>query len=452
MMHPAAGMALVLGVLGGLLGALTLLRRLASPHPEWLRKLLHVGMGLTTLAFPWLFDRTWPVVTLAALSVGLLLAMRLVSSLKAGVGQVVGGVRRFSLGEIYFPLVVALLWVLYVHGDETRPERRLLLYVIPLLLLTLSDASAALVGVYYGRWRYATPEGFKSHEGSAAFFLCSFLCVHVPLLLLSDRGRAETLLTAVLLAWLATMFEAVAWGGLDNLILPLVSHLLLILYWDLSVGELLMRLAVTGGVSCFVLACSWRTTLQGSALLGAILVGYICWALGGWSWLLPPLLVFASYTLHSPRAPGESQKVHNIHAILSVSSVGLLWLFLSRLQDRPGWYYPFTVSFAAHLAIIGLARRWCASPKRPTTLLLIVCIGEGWLLLMAAYVLLEGGSTQSFVEALVALPATAAAACGFCLLQPGMDDCPVDTARWLRQAACSGAASVLALGLAHLAR
>src|SRR5262249_16015989 len=185
----------------------------------------------------------WPVLTLAAMSVGLLLAMRLVSSLKAGVGQVVGGVKRFSLGDIYFPLVVALLWVLYVHGDE----RRLLLYAIPLLLLTLSDASARLVGVYYGRWRYATPEGFKSHEGSVAFFLCSFLCVHIPLLLLSDRGRAETLLIAVLLAWLATMFEAVAWGGVGNLVLALVSPPLFILYLGLSGWELVIRLAGGGG-------------------------------------------------------------------------------------------------------------------------------------------------------------------------------------------------------------
>src|SRR5207248_6187645 len=117
---------------------------------------------------------------------------------------------------VYFPLAVCVLWLLYLNTGDGEPVRSRIGYLVPLLLLTLSDALAALVGVAYGRFQYTTPDGFKSLEGSFAFFLCSFVCVHVPLLLLTDRGRAETLLIAVLLAWLATMFEAIAWGGLDN--------------------------------------------------------------------------------------------------------------------------------------------------------------------------------------------------------------------------------------------
>src|SRR6476620_6098561 len=198
MMHPLLGMALVLLTLGGLLGALTLYRRVGAPHPELLRKLLHVGMGLTTLLFPFLFSEAWPVLVLGGLSVALMLGLRLISRLKASVGQVVGGVSRFSLGEIYFPVAVAVLWLLYVYGRPEPAGRRLLLYLVPVLLLTISDALAALVGVAYGGHKYATSDGTKSHEGSIAFFLSAFLCVHVPLLLLGDRGRPETLLIAVL--------------------------------------------------------------------------------------------------------------------------------------------------------------------------------------------------------------------------------------------------------------
>src|SRR6478672_11443928 len=114
MLHPLAGMGVVLGTLGGLLGALTLYRRVAAPHPEILRKCLHVGMGLVTLTFPFLFDRAWPILVLCALSVALLVCLRTVKALKAGVGQVVSGVSRSSLGEIYFPLAVCVLWLLYL--------------------------------------------------------------------------------------------------------------------------------------------------------------------------------------------------------------------------------------------------------------------------------------------------------------------------------------------------
>src|SRR5262249_62058169 len=116
-----------------------------------------------------------------------------------------------------------------------------------LFLQTFSDALAAVGAVIYGPLRSAPPDGMKTFEGSLAFFLCSFVCVHVPLLLLTDRGRAETLLIAVLLAWLATMFEAIAWGGLGNLVLALVSPPLFILYLGLSGWELVIRLAGGGG-------------------------------------------------------------------------------------------------------------------------------------------------------------------------------------------------------------
>src|SRR5262249_35079243 len=161
-----------------------------------------------------------------------------------------------------------------------------------ILLLTLADAVAALIGISYGRLRYATTDGTKSTEGSLAFFLCAFLCVHIPLLLFTGTGRAESLLIALLLAWLATMFEAVAWGGLDNLALPLISYLLLEIYLDMPAHELERRLAITAGLMVFVLLFRFQTTLQGNAVLGAFLVGYISWALGGWHWLMAPLILF----------------------------------------------------------------------------------------------------------------------------------------------------------------
>ena len=65
-MGPWLGVLIVPAALGGLLGILSIYRRLARPHPELVRKLLHVGMGCVTLSFPWLFDSPTPVVILAA--------------------------------------------------------------------------------------------------------------------------------------------------------------------------------------------------------------------------------------------------------------------------------------------------------------------------------------------------------------------------------------------------
>ena len=224
------GIAIVLAALGGLLGALRLYQKWGKPQPELLRKILHVGMGLVACSFPWLFDGSWPILLLGALSLVGMVALRTVKTLSGSVGTVVSGVGRISFGEIYFPLAIALQWHIFLF--ESGPfEYRVLLYCIPLLLLTVADAAAALVGVNYGSVRFATADGVKSAEGSLAFFLCAFLCVHIPLLLGSDTGRVETLLIAVLLALVAMLFEAIAWAGLDNLLLPLVGYLLLRIYF-----------------------------------------------------------------------------------------------------------------------------------------------------------------------------------------------------------------------------
>jgi phytol kinase len=441
--NPWLGITLVLFVLVGLLITLRLLQRRASVHPELVRKLLHVGMGLVTLSFPWLFDAAWPVLLLGGSSALLLLSLRLVRCLKESVGNVVGGVGRVSLGDLYFPMAVVVLFLLYQRDGDPPPNLRTLLYVIPVLLLTLADASAALVGIRYGTWHYITADGAKSAEGSVAFFTCAFFTVHVPLLLGSDVGRAETLLIALLIAWLATMFEAIAWAGLDNLVLPLVSYLLLRIYLDLSVTELINRLIVSGVLTVFMVVYRGQTTLLGSGVFGAYLVAYISWALGGWLWLLAPMLLFLSYTLFSPRTEKNSQRIHNIHAVVCVASAGLLWLFLYRIFDRPDFLFPYTLAFAAHLAIIGVARLKFDFPDLPSGQLLTICVGRSWLLLFGTYVIAQGFTSAAWLAAGVGLVGIMVAAVAFYWTQPGIDDCPTDTPRWLRQAADAGLCSLL---------
>ena len=217
--NPWLGMAIVLAILSGLLGGLRLYQGACAPQPELVRKLFHIGGGLTTLALPWLFASASPVLALASLTILGLFVLSHVGTFKDGLGGVLCGVARYSLGEIYFPLGVGLVFVL-ARGDT-------LLYSIPILILTLADPAAALVGMRYGRWRYAAAAGAKSAEGSMAFFIVAFVSVYFPLLLWTDIDGAETLRIAMLLSLLSTLVEAVARGVADNLLVPLASCILL---------------------------------------------------------------------------------------------------------------------------------------------------------------------------------------------------------------------------------
>src|SRR6266545_7901367 len=202
MLSPWLGILLVLSVLAGTMAFLRLVNARCNLHPETSRKAVHIVMGLVTLSFPWLFRSAWPVLLLALLAAGGLAGMRHIAPLRERFGGVLDRVERNSLGDLYFPLAVAALYLL-AAGNR-------LLYVIPLLTLTLADAVAALVGVRYGQHRFCTSEGTKSAEGSLAFFMAAFLSAHVPLLLLADTGRAESLLIAVVLGILVMLFEAIS--------------------------------------------------------------------------------------------------------------------------------------------------------------------------------------------------------------------------------------------------
>lgn len=443
-MNPWLGMALVGGILVALMGLLRLWQALASPHPELVRKGLHAGMGLVTLTFPWVFDSPWPVLSLAALSVVGLSALRVVQGLKKGLGGVISGVARESLGEIYFPAAVALLFALFLR-EKARGEASVVLYCVPVLLLTLADAAAALVGVRYGLLRFSTADGVKSAEGSAAFITCAFFCVHVPLLLLTNIGRPETLLIALLLAWLAMMFEAISWGGLDNFLIPLVSFALLKSYLGLSVRDLILRIAIVGGLTVALALYRRRTTLMGNAVVGAVLFGYVTWALEGWHWVVAPVILLVSYGRLSPRTEENSRQIHNVHAVISVASAGLIWLFLAHTFHREDFLFPYTLSFAAHLSIIGVARLRYDYPRMSTSSLLGFCIGAGWLLIFLPYLVFEGFTLQRMTWVIISIAGVAAAAMGFYWSQPGIDDCPIDGPRWMRQAINAGLGSLAGL-------
>ena len=355
-----AAILAVLGVLGLSLVALRraqVRRRLSA---EATRKGLHVAMSAVALALPWLFDDAWPVLLLAALAAGAMLAVRYVRPLRDGVGGVLHEVGRQSVGDLCFPVAVGLLYVLAAGSP--------VLYAVAVLMLGLADPAAALTGARHGLSPYATVEGTKSREGSVAFAFIAFLCVHVPLLLFTPVGRAESLWIAAIVAVLATIVEAVSWGGLDNLFVPLGTYAVLVRLLTFPATLLAGHFAVLLLLLAVAAVLRRETTVGGAGVFGAALIGYLVWALGGTAWLLPPVLVFLLYARvwpasreadglpHDPR-----RRPHTAHNVFSVSSVGVLWLITSRALDVE-LLFPYALAWGATFAFLGVDRMMVARP------------------------------------------------------------------------------------------
>jgi len=326
-MNPWTGIALTLSALGLLFLGIRALQMRYRLHGELSRKAVHIGMGLVCAAFPWMFHEPWPVVLLAGLSIGMLLAIRLLPGLSERFLPVLGGESRCSLGEYVFPVAVALVFVL--SEGEALP------YTVAILTLTIADAAGALVGLRYGLSKFRTDEGEKSAEGSLAIFISTFFIAHVPLLLFSETGRAESLLTALAVALLVTFVEAVSLRGIDNLIIPLTTFFLIEMYPERTMPELAMRVIVLVGLVGMTLVSRNRTTLNESGLLASALIGYLIWAFGGWLWLAGGLLLFVIY-IAIPCFQKNERPIQDMNAVARTMVGGLLWL-AAALALRQEW-------------------------------------------------------------------------------------------------------------------
>ncbi len=397
-------MTLILGMivlveLGLLMGGLRLLGRSGWVHPEGLRKLLHVAMGVTVLSFPWLFEENWPVLTLAGLATVGMLAMRTLPVLKRSVGTVISGVGRTSFGDVYFPVAVGLLWLLS-GGDK-------LLFGVPVLVLALADATAALIGVRYGSVHYQTFDGRKSAEGSLTFFIVTFLCVHIPVLLMAETGRVESLLLGVTIGLLVMLVESISWRGLDNLLVPLGTWLFLDIYLDAPAEALAWRVVGVIALVGFTLIWRRRSSMDDSALIAGSLFGYATIMLGGWTWLLPPLMLFLVHSILWPRT--KTPPMHTIGAVFAVTGLGMVCLLLYTAYHWHGWWWAYTASFAAHLANVGVSYMLYEKPKtqgrRTARLLIAGALAWGLVVLPVGSACCEGltavGAGAIFITILV---------------------------------------------------
>ena len=166
-------------------------------NPEVSRKLVHVGTGGLALTFPLLFSNPLPVLVLLAIAIPLMFAIRI--GLLGGLGAALHGVQRQSYGEVYLALAIAITFL--------RAEEQPVLYVLPILVITLSDTAAALIGTAYGRARFKVEGGAKSMEGVVVFFVVTWLASLIVLVLMTDAAPLNLVLISMLIAAFCALVE-----------------------------------------------------------------------------------------------------------------------------------------------------------------------------------------------------------------------------------------------------
>ncbi len=191
------------------------LRRLLRLSVEFTRKFVHVAVGM--IAFPLvLLFRDWYLAIIPPLV--FILVNYLSYRRQIFRGMETG--EKNQLGTVYFPIsfsiLIPLLW--------SQPA----LLVASLMPLTWGDAFAAIVGKRWGAHSYRAFGQTRSFEGSLAMFAFSFVATTLALVAFG-QPVTSSLTWGLLTAVAATVVEAFSPWGIDNLTVPLISALVLII-------------------------------------------------------------------------------------------------------------------------------------------------------------------------------------------------------------------------------
>jgi phytol kinase len=335
------------------LAGVTLLSRLAKLDAEVGRKLVHISLGLYCLTFPWIFATSWEVAATCALAVGVFALAR--GAMRSSLGEGLHAVQRVSYGEVLFAVSVALLFWLkdghYIFRAQDKAQLGPVLYVLPILILTLCDAASALVGSRYGRQKFRIEDGTKSVEGVVAFAMTAWLVSLIAFLLLTDIGRGEAILLAFITAIFGALLEAASWRGLDNLFIPLGLYFLLANLIYLGVPGLA---AMSALFFIVLLALIYVTHRWGAdrhfMAIGATLF-FCIWIFAGPLSLITPLLALGAYFGCIWFMKVERPRHDGLNMLLVILAAAMIFFLVSNLGSFDT-IYAYNVAFAALTAAV----------------------------------------------------------------------------------------------------
>ncbi len=310
-----------------LLGLMAMVRSQARAYglsAEVQRKLVHIGTGLYALTLPWLFPDRWPVYMLIALTLIVMAVLRLPRFAKGGIGETLHGVERRSYGDILLALAIGVVFLL--------AEGQAVLYVLPIAILTLADAAAALTGSRYGRGFFQVEDGQKSVEGSVAFFLISLILSMICLLLLSDVARPNVILLSMIVAAFGTLVEADSWRGFDNFFLPAGLMVFLQSHLNSPPGEILFIMAAFVAAIWAFLSAAATLGLSRHAARVYVIAIFLLLSVVALQNTVLPVLVFVAHALSRRLNPCDAT-YPELDVVAGVALISFGWLYVGLLAD-----------------------------------------------------------------------------------------------------------------------
>lgn len=201
---------LSIAIVASTLGINELWWRKHKAHEEYPRKIIHMLVG--TFVALWPLYLSWNDIRV----ISVLFLAGVVASRILNVFTSIHAVERFSVGEICFAVVIGIITFL------TKSDW---LFTAAILQMAIADGLAAIVGTRFGKGNgYKVFGAKKSLAGNLACFISS---LGIILIAESIAGVHLVWYSAAITSLAVTIVESVAGFGLDDLLLPVVTVLLL---------------------------------------------------------------------------------------------------------------------------------------------------------------------------------------------------------------------------------
>jgi len=199
------------------------------------RKIIHIGAGMWSWGILYFFDHWY----FGIIPFATFIVMNYVFYRRQAFQQM--DTEESSPGTVYFAFsITALFALLWRTGGALD---RVPIAMAGVMAMTWGDALAHIVGRASGKHTYQMFGHTRSWEGTAAMVVFAFIAMFLTLWLLPGSvlspnsrvlGPGNAAIMAVFATTLAAILEGVTPAGLDNLSVPLVSALSLILLYQLG--------------------------------------------------------------------------------------------------------------------------------------------------------------------------------------------------------------------------
>ena len=186
--------------------------------PEVSRKFLHIMVGNMIFAMPFFAD-SWTMVWFLTLPITVaLFFLTEYSPIKIENSVTESG---HALGLFFYAAIWTILIAIF--------SKQLWIVALAIVPMVYGDGFAALIGQKFGKIKYAVFGGTKSLEGSLTMFVSTTVMSVFVWMVFTSIGYPMpefNLVYIIAISAVATVCEALSYGGIDNLSVPTITSIL----------------------------------------------------------------------------------------------------------------------------------------------------------------------------------------------------------------------------------